>query len=114
MRRPPPGEALAAGASPHLTSHCPRPVRSIMPKVRLDVGATVDFLSKDELADELAKNQARAEAMDRERMAGVKYIRAPRIQGTVYAGTIGASSSSPAGTNSSLGGPPWGPAGGYA
>src|SRR5208282_1230544 len=39
---------------------------------------------------------------------------APRVQGTVYSGTIGGASGNPAGTNSSLGGPPWGPAGGYA
>ena len=84
-----------------------------MPKVKLDVGATVDFLNKDELADELDKNQQRAEAFDRERLAGVKYMRAPRIQGTVYSGTINGSSTG-TGTNTQIGGPPWGPQQGYA
>ena len=54
-----------------------------MPKVKLDVGATVDFLNKDELDDELAKNQARAEAIDRERLSGVKYMRPRGSVGTV-------------------------------
>ena len=58
-----------------------------MPKVKLDVGATVDFLNKDELADELDKNQQRAEAVDRERLAGVKYLRLPVLVGTVASGT---------------------------
>ena len=85
-----------------------------MAKVRLDVGATVDFLNKDELGEELAKNRARSEQMERERLSGVKYMRAPRIQGTVYSGTINGGTNQPVGTNSFLGGPPWGPSAGYA
>ena len=87
-----------------------------MPKVKLDVGATVDFLNKDELDEALSKNQARAEAMERERLSGIKYIRAPRVQGTVYNGTIGGASSGPVvGTAlATLGGPPWGPLMGYS
>jgi hypothetical protein len=87
-----------------------------VPKVKLDVGATVDFLSKDELADELAKNQDRAQAMERERLVGVKYIRAPRVQGTVYNGTIGNAGGTmfAAGTlAATLGSPQWGPTQGY-
>ena len=88
-----------------------------MPKVKLDVGATVDFLNKDELDDALSKNQARAAAMELERLKGIKYIRAPRIQGTVYNGTIGNAGGTlfPTGTlYATLGGPPWGPLQGYS
>lgn len=86
-----------------------------MPKVKLDVGATVDFLNKDELDHALEKNHARAEAMERERLSGIKYIRGPRVQGTVYNGTINGSSTAVAGTlYATLGGPPWGPLMGYS
>jgi len=85
-----------------------------MPKVKLDVGATVDFLNKDELADELDKNQQRAQAMEMERLSGVKYIRAPRIQGTVYSGTINGSATGTGTLYATLGGPQWGPTQGYA
>jgi len=88
-----------------------------MPKQKLDVGVTVDFLNKDELAEELRKNQARSQAMERERLRGIKYIRAPRIQGTVYNGTIANAGGTmfAAGTLAAiLGGPPWGPLQGYS
>jgi hypothetical protein len=88
-----------------------------MAKTVLDVGVTVDLLNKDELSAELQKNQARASAMERERLKGIKYIRAPRIQGTVYNGTIGnpGGTTVPAGTlYATLGGPPWGPQQGYS
>src|SRR5580704_14211138 len=83
-----------------------------MAKVKLDVGSVVDFLTQGELAEELAKNQSRAESEQSSRLAGVKYMRGPRIQGTVYNGTIGGSSTSQ-GTQG-LGGAPWGPQQGYA
>jgi len=86
-----------------------------MPKVKLDIGATVDFLNKDELADALSEYRAEAEAREHERLRGVKYMRAPRIQGTVYNGTINGSSTAVAGTlYATLGGPPWGPLQGYS
>jgi hypothetical protein len=88
-----------------------------MPKVKLDVGATVDFLNKDELDETLRKHQAQADVMERERMKGIKYIRAPRIQGTVYSGTIGNAGGTlfPTGTlYATLGSPQWGPTQGYA
>ena len=86
-----------------------------MPKVKLDVGATVDFLNKDELDDALTKYQESAEATEYAKLRGIKYIRAPRIQGTVYNGTINGSSTAVAGTlYATLGGPPWGPTQGYA
>jgi hypothetical protein len=88
-----------------------------MAKTKLDVGVTVDFLNKDELAQELVKNQARSLAMERERLRGIKYIRAPRIQGTVYNGTIANAGGTmfAAGTLAAiLGGPPWGPMQGYS
>lgn len=84
-----------------------------MPKVKLDVGATVDFLSQDELEQSLSKAAREAQVSERQRLAGIKYMRAPRVQGTVYNGTINGSSTAVAGTNSSLGGPPWGPQQGY-
>jgi hypothetical protein len=83
-----------------------------MAKVKLDIGATVDFLNKDELEDALSKNAAVGEAAEYAKIRGIKYIRAPRVQGTVYNGTIGGSSTT-IGTQG-LGGPPWGPQQGYA
>lgn len=87
-----------------------------MPKVKLDVGATVDFLNKDELDEALTENQSRAVTLEAERLKGIKYIRAPRIQGTVYSGTINGAASGPVtGTAlATLGGPPWGPLQGYS
>lgn len=76
-----------------------------MAKVRLDVGAEVDFLNKDEMGDLLsdhARNQATAR--ERERLSGVKYIRAPRMVGSQTSGTVALGTA-----------PPWvGPAQGYA
>ena len=87
-----------------------------MPKVKLDVGATVDFLNKDELDDALSEYQKKAQAVEYEKLRGIKYIRAPRIQGTVYNGTINGAGSGPVtGTLlATLGGPPWGPLQGYS
>ena len=59
-----------------------------MPKQRLDVGVTVDFLNSQELGQELQKNQDRAEAMEREKLKGVKYTRLPRLYATPAAGTV--------------------------
>lgn len=85
-------------------------------KVKLDVGAEIDTLTKDELDDTLDKYAKASEARERERLRGVKYIRAPRIQGTVGNGTIGSYSGIPSGTGiqATIGGPPWGPQQGYA
>lgn len=87
-----------------------------MPKVKLDVGATIDFLNKDELNDALSEYRAQAEAAEYEKLRGIKYIRAPRIQGTVYNGTINGGATGPVvGTAlATLGGPPWGPLQGYS
>jgi len=88
-----------------------------MPKVKLDVGATVDFLNKDELDDALTEYQKKAQAVEYEKLRGVKYIRAPRIQGTVYNGTIGNAGGTMFGAGTlyaTLGGPPWGPLQGYS
>lgn len=59
-----------------------------MPKVKLDIGATVDFLSKDELADELQKYSAHADAREYERLLGVKYMRMPRLYASPSNGTV--------------------------
>lgn len=84
-----------------------------MPKTKLDIGATVDFLNKDELSDALARDRERAQTIEHERLAGIKYMRGPRIQGTVYNGTIGGVSVG-TGTNTFIGGPPFGPLSGFS
>ena len=83
-----------------------------MARTKLDVGVTVDFLDKDQMDEVMEKHRAAAQATEREKLSGVKYIRAPRIQGTVYSGTVGGSSTSQ-GTQG-IGGAPWGPQNGYA
>ena len=84
-----------------------------MPKVKLDVGATVDFLNKDELDDALSEYQKKAQAVEYEKLRGIKYIRAPRIQGTVYSGTINGSATGTGTLYATLGSPQWGPTQGY-
>lgn len=59
-----------------------------MAKVKLDVGATVDFLNKDELDDVLSRNRARAEALEREALSGIKYMRLPLMYATPASGTV--------------------------
>jgi hypothetical protein len=83
-----------------------------MAKTRLDVGAVVDFLTKGELDQSLEQYRAAADVAEQQALVGIKYMRAPRITGTVYGGTIG----SIAGMTASpgLGGYPWGPESGYA
>ena len=59
-----------------------------MPKVKLDVGAEVDFLNKGELDDSLGSfGDKQAEALERERLQGIKYLRLPILVGTVSSGT---------------------------
>lgn len=60
-----------------------------MSKVRLDIGAEVDFLTKGELDDSLEKqDERRAKAAERERLSGVKYFRLPRLFATPASGTV--------------------------
>lgn len=59
-----------------------------MAKVKLDIGATVDFLNKDELSQELEKNQQRAQAAERESLSGIKYMRLPLMYATPSNGTV--------------------------
>jgi len=59
-----------------------------MAKVRLDVGATVDFLNKDELDDSLAKDRAAAAIAVAEQNQGVKYMRLPVLYATPSSGTV--------------------------
>lgn len=76
-----------------------------MAKVKLDVGATVDFLNKDELDQSLLENgDHQSKAIERERIQGVKYLRLPVLVGTVASGT------SVCGTKDTIAGP----ANGYA
>jgi hypothetical protein len=59
-----------------------------MPKVKLDVGATVDFLNKDELDDALRKYREQAVLAEREKISGLKYFRLPRLYATPASGTV--------------------------
>lgn len=59
-----------------------------MPKVKLDVGATVNFLDKDELDEVMDKYRIRAEEAEREKLSGVKYMRLPRLYATPASGTV--------------------------
>ena len=81
-----------------------------MAKVKIDVGATIDTLTKGELDDSLKEYRAQGDAMAQGAVRGIKYTRFPRITGTVYSGTLG--SASGVSGNPGLGGQ--GPASGYA
>lgn len=59
-----------------------------MPKVKLDVGATVNFLDKDELEDALGKYRERVLVQEQEALAGLKYFRLPRLYATPSSGTV--------------------------
>ena len=59
-----------------------------MPKVKLDVGATVDFLNKDELDTILQKYQEQAMLAERQKLSGLKYFRLPRLYATPASGTV--------------------------
>ena len=59
-----------------------------MPKVKLDVGATIDFLNKDELMDALAQHRQEADVQEQEYIKGLKYIRLPRLYATPASGTV--------------------------
>ena len=59
-----------------------------MPKVKLDVGATIDFLNKEELDDALTDYQKNAEAAEYEKLKGIKYFRLPRLYATPASGTV--------------------------
>jgi hypothetical protein len=56
-----------------------------MTKVRLDIGATVDFLTKDELDSSLA---SRDEEQEASRLRGIKYFRLPRLYAVPSGGTV--------------------------
>lgn len=88
-----------------------------MAKVRLDAGVYIDTLNKDELDDALgAHGEELVKAQERAKLSGIKYIRAPRIQGTVFNGTIGVTGTYVTGTGPQavIGTGPWGPQQGYA
>jgi hypothetical protein len=59
-----------------------------MMKVKLDVGAEIDTLNKDELQEALKKDRALAEEQERVRLSGVKYMRMPRLYATPASGTV--------------------------
>ena len=59
-----------------------------MSKVKLDVGATVDFLNKDELDGVLKKYHEQAELAERAKLSGIKWMRLPRLYATPASGTV--------------------------
>ena len=59
-----------------------------MSKVKLDIGAVVDFVSPDELQQALAEHRQRADAAEQEYIKGLKYIRLPRLYATPSSGTV--------------------------
>src|SRR5271154_6344338 len=59
-----------------------------MSKVKLDVGATVDFLNKDELDGIMGKYHREAQEIERTKLAGLKYMRLPRLFATPASGTV--------------------------
>ena len=59
-----------------------------MAKVKLDIGATIDTLSKSELDDSLAKYRQQADAYSQGAMRGFKYIRMGRLYATPTTGTV--------------------------
>jgi hypothetical protein len=85
-----------------------------MAKVRLDIGAEVDFLTRDELAGELKKYRAEADAQAQGAMRGIKYLRMPRAYATPVSGTVRLGENfSAAGVPQVYTGPVIGPAEGY-
>ena len=57
-------------------------------KVKLDIGAEIDTLTKGELADELKKYRAEGDAIEQGRLRGIKYMRIPRLYATPASGTV--------------------------
>lgn len=57
-------------------------------RVKLDVGATIDTLNRDELRAELEKYRAEGDAQAQGAMRGIKYFRLPRLYATPANGTI--------------------------
>lgn len=59
-----------------------------MPKVKLDVGATIDFLNKDELDGIMGKYHREAQEIERAKLTGIKWMRLPRLYATPASGTV--------------------------
>ena len=59
-----------------------------MAKVKLDIGATIDTLSKDELDDSLATYRQQGDAYEQAAVRGIKYFRLPRLYATPASGTV--------------------------
>lgn len=59
-----------------------------MAMTKLDIGANIDFLNRDELGQELAKYREQADLSEREKMRGLKYVRLPRLYATPASGTV--------------------------
>ena len=59
-----------------------------MPKVKLDVGAEIDFLNKKEMDDALDGQMKKWRQLDRELLSGIKYMRIPRMVGQASGETL--------------------------
>lgn len=57
-------------------------------RVKLDIGAEVDFLTRDELRGELDKYRAEQDAREQGAVRGIKYMRIPRLYATPASGTV--------------------------
>ena len=59
-----------------------------MAKVKIDVGATIDTLTKGELDDSLTEYRAQGDATAQGLLRGIKYFRLPRLYATPASGTV--------------------------
>lgn len=59
-----------------------------MAKVKIDVGATIDTLTKGELDDSLKEYRTQGDATAQGLLRGVKYFRLPRLYATPASGTV--------------------------
>jgi hypothetical protein len=59
-----------------------------MAKVKLDIGAHVDFLNKGELSDALEADRQKVAAYDRDTYRGIKYFRLPFLIGTIASNAV--------------------------
>jgi len=59
-----------------------------MAKVKIDVGAEIDTLTKGELDDSLKAYRAQGDALEQGALRGIKYFRLPRLYATPASGTV--------------------------
>jgi hypothetical protein len=81
-----------------------------MARVKLDIGAVVDFVTKDEMDESLEKHRIEGDKLAQGYSKGIKYFRLPRMYGAPVTGTLRLGEATTAGAMS---GPYCGPAEGY-